>query len=133
MASIRDVLNNLARDYAIAWSSGDAAAVAAYFAADCQMVINGGEPLEGRDAIAAMARDLFSEIPDLDLRCDMLRWAGPRALFVWTLEGKHTETGNAVVTRGWEEWELDPSHKIRSSNWWFDLAEYQRQVGRDGT
>lgn len=133
MASIRDVLNNLARDYAIAWSSGDAAAVAAYFATDCQMVVNGGDRLEGRDAIATMARNLYAEIPDLDLRCDMLRWAGTHALFVWTLEGKHTETGNAVVTRGWEEWELDPSHRIRSSNWWFDLAEYQRQVGRDGT
>ncbi len=131
MASIRDVLNNLARDYAIAWSSGDADAVASYFAPDCQMTINGGTPLEGREAIAAMARDLYAELPDLDLRCDMLRWAGTHALFVWTLEGNHAQTGNPVVTRGWEEWELDANHKVRSSSWWFDLAEYQRQVGRD--
>lgn len=129
MASIRDVLNNLARDYAIAWSSGDANAVAGFFAPECQMTINGDTPIQGRAAIAGMARDLFSELPELDLRCDMLRWAGTHALFVWTLEGRHAETGKSVVTRGWEEWELDADHKIQSSLWWFDLAEYQRQIG----
>ena len=128
MASIRDTLNNLARDYAVAWSSGDADAVAEFFAPECQMTINRGEPLLGRTAIADMARDLFAELPGLDLRCDMLRWAGSHALFVWTLEAQHAETGKPVVARGWEEWELDANHKVQSSLWWFDAAEYQRQV-----
>ena len=47
MASIRDVLNNLARDYAIAWSSGDADAVAGFFASNGQITFNDGESLPG--------------------------------------------------------------------------------------
>ena len=128
MASIRDTLNNLARDYAIAWSSGDAQAVADFFAPDCQMTINRGEPLEGRAAIAEMARGFHTDFPDLEVRCDMLRWAGSHAIFVWTLEGHHSKTGNHVVTRGWEEWELAADHKVRTSSGWFDADDYHRQI-----
>ncbi|MEM9128096.1 MAG: nuclear transport factor 2 family protein, partial [Pseudomonadota bacterium] len=103
MASLRDTLNNLARDYAIAWSSGDADAVASFFATDGQITINRSDPIHGRQAIAQMARRFHADFPDLDLRCDMLRWAGNHAIFAWTLEGHHSETGNHVVTRGWEE------------------------------
>lgn len=128
MASIRDRLNNLARDYAIAWSSGDAAAVAEFFAPDCQMIMNRGAPLQGRAAIAEMARGYQADFPDLELRCDMLRWAGSHAIFVWTLEGHHAQTGNLVVTRGWEEWELTADHKVQSSLGWFDAEDLQRQI-----
>lgn len=128
MASIQDVLNNLARDYAIAWSSGDADAVAGFFTTDGQISINRGEPRQGHAAIAETVREYFAEFPELELRCDMLRWAGPHAIFVWTLEGQHARTGNSVVTRGWEDWELDASHKIRSSQLWFDTEGYQRQI-----
>lgn len=128
MASVRDVLNNLARDYAIAWSSGDPDAVASFFAPDGQISINRDHPVQGRDAIADMARKMFDDFRDLELRCDMMRWAGPHAIFVWTLEGEHAETGNRVVTRGWEEWELDADHKVKSSQNWFDAEDYQRQT-----
>ncbi len=128
MASIQDRLNNLARDYAIAWSSGDADAVASFFASDGQISINRGDPIVGRAAIAEMARGLFAEFPDLEVRCDMLRWAGNHAIFVWTLEGHHAQTGNNVVTRGWEEWELTADHEVQSSLDWFDADDYQRQI-----
>ncbi|MEM9643273.1 MAG: nuclear transport factor 2 family protein [Pseudomonadota bacterium] len=128
MASIRDILNNLARDYAIAWSSGDADAVASFFAPDGQIIINRGDPHEGRAAIAEMARGFYAEFPDLEVRCDMFRWAGSHAIFVWTLEGHHSETGNRVVTRGWEEWDLTPDYKVQSSLGWFDADDYQRQI-----
>ncbi len=128
MGSLRDTLNNLARDYAIAWSSGDADAVASFFAPEGQISINRGEPLQGHDAIANMARDLYAQFPDLEVRCDMMRWAGPHALFVRTLEGHHNRTGNRVVTRGWEQWELTPNNKIKSSLEWFDAEEQQRQI-----
>ncbi len=131
MGSLRDTLNNLARDYAIAWSSGDADAVASFFAPGAQITINRGDPLQGHAAIADMARGLYAEFPDLEVRCDMMRWAGPHALFVRTLEGHHTRTGNRVVTRGWEQWELTPDNKIQSSLEWFDAEEQQRQI--DGT
>nr|WP_321252666.1 nuclear transport factor 2 family protein [uncultured Ruegeria sp.] len=128
MASIQDRLNNLARDYAIAWSSGDADVVASFFASDGQISINRGDPIVGRAAIAEMARGLFAEFPDLEVRCDMLRWAGNHAIFVWTLEGHHAQTGNHVVTRGWEEWELTADHEVQSSLDWFDADDYQRQI-----
>lgn len=128
MASIRDVLNNLARDYAIAWSSGDPDAVAGFFASNGQITINRGDPIEGRAAIADMARGFYADFPDLEVRCDMMRWAGTHAIFVWTLEGHHSETGNHVVTRGWEEWELTPDYLVQSSSRWFDADDHQRQI-----
>ncbi len=128
MGSIRDTLNNLARDYAIAWSSGDAEAVASFFAPDGQITTNRGDPLTGRAAVAGMARGFYAEFPDLELRCDMMRWAGTHAIFVWTLEGHHAETGNQVITRGWEEWELTEDNKIQSSLNWFDAEDHQRQI-----
>lgn len=128
MASIRDTLNNLARDYAIAWSSGDADAVASFFALDGRITINRGDPIEGRAAIADMARGFYADFPDLEVRCDMMRWAGSHALFVWTLEGHHSQTGNHVVARGWEEWELTPDNLVQSSLGWFDPDDYQRQI-----
>ncbi|CUH48629.1 nuclear transport factor 2 family protein [Ruegeria atlantica] len=128
MASFRDMLNNLARDYAIAWSSGDPNAVASFFAPDGQITINRGEPIVGRAAVADMARGFYADFPDLEVRCDMLRWAGSHAIFVWTLEGHHSETGNHVVTRGWEEWELTADNKVQTSLGWFDADDYQRQI-----
>ncbi|WP_050602296.1 nuclear transport factor 2 family protein [Ruegeria sp. 6PALISEP08] len=128
MASIRDVLNNLARDYAIAWSSGDGDAVAGFFAPDGQITINRGDPIEGRAAIADMARGFYADFPDLEVRCDMMRWAGSHAIFVWTLEGHHAETGNHVVARGWEEWELTSDYLVKSSLGWFDADDYQHQI-----
>ncbi len=128
MASIRDILNNLARDYAIAWSSGDHEAVASFFTPDGQMVMNRSETLQGRAAIAEMARGFQSDFPDLELRCDMMRWAGSHAIFVWTFEGHHAKTGNHVLTRGWEEWDLNENHKVLSSQGWFDVEDMQRQI-----
>ena len=128
MGSLRDILNNLARDYAVAWSSGDPDAVASFFSPDGQISINRGEPLQGHAAIAEMARRLYADFPDLEVRCDMMRWAGPHALFVRTLEGHHRATGNRVVTRGWEQWELTSDNKIKTSLEWFDAQERQSQI-----
>ncbi len=128
MASIRDRLNNLARDYAIAWSSGNPDEVARFYAPDGQITINRGEPIVGRAAVAEMARGFYADFPDLEVRCDMMRWAGSHAIFVWTLEGHHAQTGNHVIARGWEEWELTEDHKVKTSLRWFDADDYQRQI-----
>jgi uncharacterized protein (TIGR02246 family) len=121
-------MNNLARDYAIAWTSRDPDAVASFFASDGQASINQGELLQGRAAIANMVRGVCSEFPDLDVRCDMMRWAGHNAIFVWTREGHHGQSGNRVVTRGWDSWELNPEGKIHTLQGWFDADELQRQI-----
>ncbi|MEM7091224.1 MAG: nuclear transport factor 2 family protein [Pseudomonadota bacterium] len=131
MASSQDILQKLAQDYAIAWSSGDPNAVAGFFTEDGEITINGGEPIRGRQAIAKMVNGYFTEFPDFELRCDMMRRAGSKALFVWTFEGHHDETGNHVVSRGWQEIELSDDYEILSSFGWYDADDYQRQINGD--
>lgn len=128
MATAQDILQNLARDYALAWSSGEPAAVAAFFAEDGEITINRGETIKGRAAIAEMAAGFYADFPDLEVRCDLMRKAGDHALFVWSLEGHHAETKNHVLVAGWEEWDLDHELKVLSSKGWFDADDYQRQI-----
>lgn len=131
MATKNDILQTLASEYAKAWSSGDPAAVADFFAPDGQISINRGEALVGTQAIIEMASGFHAEFPDLELRCDLMRCAGQHAVFVWTLEGHHAQTGNHVVVGGWEEWDLDENMKVRKSLGWFDADTYQRQIDGD--
>lgn len=128
MATAQDILQQLARDYALAWSSGEPEAVASFYAEDGEISINRGDVIKGRAAVAEMAAGFYAEFPDLEVRCDLMRKAGSHAVFIWTLEGHHYETKNHVVTGGWEEWELDEEMKVTSSKGWFDEREYQRQI-----
>jgi uncharacterized protein (TIGR02246 family) len=128
MATRHDILQRLGTEYASAWSSGDPAAVAAFFTPDGEISVNRGDALVGTKALIEMAAGFYKEFPDLDLSCDLMRCAGQHAVFVWTLEGHHSETKNHVVVRGWEEWELDDSLKVRKSSGWFDAEDYQRQI-----
>lgn len=129
MSDARDALHALAADYAAAWSAKSPEAVAAFFAEDGQIVINRGDVLKGRPALREMAAGFYAAYPDLVVRCDDIRGAGSHAVFAWTFEGHHAETGNRVVVRGWEEWELDDSGKIASSQGWFDAEDEARQIG----
>ena len=114
--------------YAEAWSSNDPQGVASYFAEDGEISINGGDTLKGRVAIAEMAAGFYAEFPDLKVHCDECRVAGTNALFSWTLEGHHSETGNFVKVPGWEEWELTDDGQVAVSRGRFDAEEYDRQV-----
>ena len=128
MATAQDILQQLARDYALAWSSGEPEAVASFYAEDGEISINRGDVIKGRAAVAEMAAGFYAEFPDLEVRCDLMRKAGSHAVFIWTLEGHHAETKNHVVTGGWEEWELNEEMKVISSKGWFDADDYQRQI-----
>ena len=123
-----DDFKKFAAAYAAAWSSGDPQAVASFFAVDGAIAINDGEPIVGREAIAGMAQGFYDEFPDLVVHCDDPRLAGGHALFAWTLEGKHSQTGNYVKVSGWEEWDLNEAGEVASSRGWFDAADYDRQV-----
>jgi hypothetical protein len=121
-------LRKIAGDYAAAWSSGSPEAVASFYAADGKISINGGEEIVGTAALREMAQGFYSEFPDLVVRMDDFRLAGGHALFAWTLEGKHSQTGNFVRVGGWEEWSLAADGKVQASLGWFDAVEYDRQV-----
>ncbi len=123
-----EAVREMGQRYAAAWSSGDPAAVAAFYAEDGHIAINKGEPIVGRAALTEMAAGFYSEFPDLVVHMDDIRLAGDHAIFVWTLEGKHSETGNFVKVGGWEEWTLGEDLKVRASLGWFDAEDYDRQV-----
>ena len=59
---------------------------------------------------------------------DDARKAGDHAIFIWTLEGTHSETDNFVKVGGWEEWLLSEELLVRESLGRYDVAEYERQV-----
>ena len=122
----------LARKYAEAWTSGNPDAVASFYAEDGSIRINRGELLQGRAAIAEMAAGFHAEFPDLVVHCDLPRIAGDHAIFTWTLEGRHSGSGNYVKVSGWEEWELNADGKVRSSLGWFDAEDYDSQVAGRG-
>ncbi len=117
-----------ARAYATAWSTGDSAGVASYYAVDGAICINRGEESRGREQVTAMAAGFHAEFPDLVVHMDSFRATADHALFVWTLEGHHATTGNHVKVQGWEEWDLTPEGKVAYSLGWFDAADYDRQV-----
>ena len=121
-------IRDMAERYAKAWSSHSPEAVASFFEEDGRISINNGEPIVGRAAIAEMAQGFYREFPDLVVHLDEVRTAGNNAIFVWTLEGKHSETGNFVKVGGWEEWTLSDNVLVSSSLGRFDAAEYDRQV-----
>lgn len=120
-----------AERYAVAWCSGEPVLVAAFFADQGSLSINGGEPAVGREAIATVARDFMEAFPDLVVSFDGLEERDGRLLFHWTLTGTHTGpggTGNSVRISGHESWLLDEEGLIAESLGHYDEAEYRRQL-----
>lgn len=124
-------LRDFATRYATAWSSQDAASVAAFFADTASLTINDGEPAAGREAITAAAQGFMTAFPDMTVTFDSLGTAGDRVTFHWTLIGTNTGpggTGNPVRVSGHEEWRFDSDGLIADSDGSYDAAEYDRQV-----
>jgi uncharacterized protein (TIGR02246 family) len=121
-------IRNMAARYAEAWSSGSPEAVAAFYEPEGRITINDDDPLVGTAAITEMAQGFYTEFPDLVVHMDDIRTAGKNAIFVWTLEGKHSETGNFVKVGGWEEWTVSENGLVAISLGRYDAEEYDRQV-----
>lgn len=118
----------MADTYTTAWNSGSAQAVAEFYAKDGGIVINRGEPWQGRDRVAQMAAGFFAEVPDLKLVCDGLRCAGDHVVYLWTFTGTHSGTKRPLRVSGWEEWDLDADYKVKVSRGWYDADDYTRQT-----
>ena len=124
-------LTEFATRYTEAWSSQDAASVAAFFGETGALKINDGEPSVGRAAITATARSFMTALPDMVLVMDSLGRSGERVTYHWTLTGTNTGpggTGNAVHISGFEEWLFGPDGLIAHSQGHMDEAEYGRQL-----
>ena len=119
----------MADAYTAAWNSGSAQAVAEFYAKDGGIVINRGEPWQGRDRVAQMAAGFFSDVPDIKIVCDGLRCAGDHVVYLWTFTGTHAGTKRPLRVSGWEEWDLDADYKVKASRGWYDADDYTRQTG----
>jgi len=123
----RDV-EKLAREHAAAWTNGSADEIAEMFAENGSISVNGGEAQVGRADIIEHAKGMLATFPGLVVHCHETRHAGDRAVFIWTLEGRHAETGNFVTLPGWHEWELDENMKVRRCRGFFDASSFERQI-----
>ena len=126
-----DGLTDFANRYAQAWSGGDPAAFASFYAEDGSLVINDGEPSVGRKAIEQTARDYMTAFPDMLVELVAVHRDSNHVVFSWHWTGTNTGpggTGNAVDLAGYEEWTLSDDGLISESRGHLDEAEYQRQL-----
>ncbi|MFN8009132.1 MAG: ester cyclase [Terriglobia bacterium] len=124
-------LRKFAANYTTAWCSQNAASVAAFFAPNGSLTINGGIPSVGRVAITAAAQGFMTAFPDLKVSMDDLLVNREKVIYKWTLEGTNCGpggTGRQVRISGFEEWKLGDDGLIAESQGSFDADEYQRQV-----
>jgi uncharacterized protein (TIGR02246 family) len=123
-------ITELAGRYTAAWNSGHPDRVAAFFAADATLSVN-GSPATGRAAIAEVARGFMAAFPDLELLLDRLEYVGDRVRYHWTFIGTNRGpggTGQRVHFSGYEEWTLTEDGHIAHSDGHFDADEYKRQL-----
>jgi hypothetical protein len=102
--------------------------VAAFYAEDGWIAINGGEPSRGREEIAAMVQAFYDDFPDLMVRMDDMRSSASHGVYRWTLEGTHAGTGNRVEISGWEYWRYSDDGLVAESLGHYDAGDYRRQV-----
>ncbi len=121
-------VKGLAAAYTEAWNSGSPEAVAAFYSTNGQIVINRGDPWNGRKGVADMAAGFFADVPDLKLACDGVRCAGNHIAYLWTFTGTHASSKNPLRVVGWEEWDIDSNYMILASRGWFDSEDYARQT-----
>lgn len=120
----------LAKEHAAAWSKNKPEKIGMLFTERGSITVNGGEPHVGRDAIVESAKQLLAAFPGLEVHCEATRHAGRRAVFVWTLLGRHAESGNDVVLPGWHEWEINDDMGVTRCRGFYDAEDLQRQIDR---
>ena len=118
--------------YGEAWSSGDAARVAALYTEQAvREDVPTGTVSRGRAEIGAFAMGLFEA--DADVRLDVTDgFAGETwAVVEWTFSGTRQETGGALTFRGASVLELEDGLISRESDY-YDLPELQQQMAAAG-
>jgi SnoaL-like polyketide cyclase len=123
-----DQLRDFVRRYTEAWCSQQPTRVAAHYAADGTITVNGGAPAP----ILEVAESFMAAFPDLVISMDdVIEREDDRIEYHWTLDGTNTGpggTGNHVRMSGFETWTMGDNGLVASSVGTFDQAEYERQV-----
>ena len=124
-------LTALGRRYARAWCGGDPERVAAFYADDGSLAVNGAAPAVGRQAIAELARSFMSGLPDMHVSMKGLLREPRGTVFHWALMGTSSGPGgkgHKVQIEGYEVWRLDDEGLIAESKGHFDAAEFEFQL-----
>ena len=124
-------LRDFASRYTAAWCSQAPSTVAAFYAPDGSLTINGGPPAVGRVAITASAQAFMTAFPDMVVAMDGLERRGDRVEYRWTLTGTNTGpggTGAKVRIRGYEDWRIGADGLVAESLGHYDAGEYERQI-----
>jgi uncharacterized protein (TIGR02246 family) len=125
-------LRDFASRYTAAWNSQNPASVAAFFAPNGSLSVNGA-PSIGRAAITEVAQGFMAAFPDLQLLMDGIVIHDDRAVYHWTFLGTNTGpggTGHKVRFSGFEVWKFGADGLIAESQGQFDSADYQLQLER---
>ena len=117
-------LTEFAKRYAKAWCSQNPESVAAFFAENASLTVNGGPPTP----VLEIARGFMRDFPDMTVTFDKLEPRTDRTAFHWTLTGTNARTGNHVRISGYELWKIDDAGLIAESSGRFDAEEYERQL-----
>jgi uncharacterized protein (TIGR02246 family) len=131
MSMSQEQTRKMAENYTKAWCSHDPNAVASFYAQDGRIIINDGEPSQGRAEISAAVQTFFNDFPDFVVRMDDIRTSGTYAVYLWTSEGTNSGpggTGNHVKASGWEYWRYSEDGLIVESAGHYDADDYQRQI-----
>ena len=124
-------LQQFAERYTAAWCSHDAAKVAACYAASGSLQVNDGVPAAGRAAIAGLAEQFMTDLPDLMVLMDGVTQENDGWHYRWTLTGTNDGpggTGAKLRISGYEVWRIGADGLIAASHGHFDADEYQRQL-----
>lgn len=119
-----DELTEFAKRYAKAWCSHNPESVAAFFAENASLTVNGGPATPALE----IARGFMRDFPDMIVTFDKLETRADRTAFHWRLTGTYAETGKRVRISGYELWKIDDAGLIAKSNGHFDTEEYERQL-----
>ena len=117
-------LEKFAWRYAKAWCSRNPESVAAFYAENASLTVNGGPPTPPLE----VARGFMRDFPDMTVSFDKLEARGDRTAFHWTLIGTYAGTENHIRISGYELWKIDNAGLIAESSGHFDAAEYERQL-----
>ena len=120
-------LTKFAQLYADAWCSQDPEKVAAFYAKNGSIRVNGAPPVP----IAEVARGFMRDFPDMVVTFDELETTPTGTKFHWTFTGTNAGpdgTGNRVRISGYELWKIDNDGLISESKGYFDAADYERQL-----
>jgi steroid delta-isomerase-like uncharacterized protein len=118
--------------YGAAWSSGDAAQVAALYTEDAvREDVPTGTTSRGRAEIEALAAGLFETDADVRLVVTDGFVGETWAVVEWTFTGTRQETGGEVTFRGASVLELEDGRISRETDY-YDLPQMQQQIAAAG-